>query len=160
MEGLSELDPSYWWLIIGTLLLAVEAFGVPGIGLLFAGIAGIIVGLLVHLNVLAVDDLIAQTGVFLGLTAVLGVLMWKKLKSWRTNPNASESFSNIIGDQAIIGKGGLQAGKVGQATWSGTMMMAMIDEDSQIAHIDEGDVVEIVGVKSSKLIVAPKKQSS
>lgn len=152
------LDPSYLWLIVGALFLAVEAFGIPGLGFLFAGLAAIIVGLLVELAVVADDNIIGQAAWFLGFTVAFAVILWKKLKEWRTT-SSGEEYSNIIGDTAIVGQGGLHEGRTGQAAWSGTTMMAEIAPDCGTDHIMEGDVVEIINIKGSKLIVAPHRTS-
>ncbi len=154
MEG--ELPAAYGWLIAGGLLIALEAFGIPGIGFLFAGLAAIVVGILVQYGALAETDMILQLGVFGGLTGLLAALLWKRLKQWRVNPNATEQFSNIVGDIATVGKGGLQAGKVGQVSWSGTTMMALIDSKHEDGQIEEGTMVEITSVKGNHLIVAPQ----
>lgn len=157
MEG--ELSSAYGWLIAGGVLLALEAFGIPGIGFLFAGLAAIVVGLLVHLEVISPENLVLQAGAFCGITAMLAALLWKTLKNWRTNPEATERFSNIIGDMATVGKGGLEKGSVGQASWSGTTMMAEIDPACSLNSFDEGTLVQITAVKGNHLFVAPRADS-
>ena len=155
----SQLEPAYYWLIAGALFLAIEAFGIPGIGFLFAGLASIVVGLLVNYQIVAEDNLIAQFGWFFGITAVLAAALWKKLQEWRTNPSGSAEFKNIVGDIAVVGKDGLKKGKMGQVNWSGTTMMAEISSKSEKTEFESGDVVEIVEVKGNKLIVAPQSAS-
>lgn len=154
MEG--ELPHAYGWLIAGAVLLALEAFGVPGIGFLFAGLAAILVGLLIHLDVIGADDLLLQGAAFFGFTTALAALLWRKLKAWRTNPNASDSFHNIVGDYATIGRGGLRKGETGQAAWSGTTMMARLDSAASCDELPEGATVTITAVKGNHLIVAPE----
>ena len=154
MEG--ELPNAYGWLIAGAVLLGLEAFGIPGIGFLFAGLAAIAVGLLVHFDVVSATDWVLQAGVFFAITAALAALLWKKLKSWRTNPNATDQFNNIVGDIATIGKGGLKKGEIGQVGWSGTTMMAQIDPNAEIDELPEGMMVTITAVKGNHLFVAPQ----
>lgn len=149
------LDTSHLWLIIGALLLAVEAFGVPGIGFLFAGLSAITVGLLVNFSVFMEQDYVPQIGAFFMLTAVSAIVLWKKLKQWHTAPGKGGEYQNIIGDKAIVGRGGLRKGHTGQVSWSGTTMMAEIDDTTSLDAIKEGAVVKIVAVRGSKLIVAP-----
>ena len=157
MDG--ALSAAYGWLIAGAVLLALEAFGVPGIGFLFAGLAAIVVGLLIHLNVIATDDLILQAAAFFGVTSLLALLLWKKLKQWRTDPQASNQFHNIVGDFATIGKGGLAAGQIGQVSWSGTTMMARLDASCAETELAEGAMVTITTVEGNHLIVAPQTPS-
>lgn len=148
------------WLIAGALLLALEAFGVPGLGFLFAGLAAIVVGVLTHLGTISADDFIMQTAAFSGITALFAFILWKPLKKWRTNPDAKEQFSNIVGDMATVGAGGLERGKVGDVSWSGTTMMAQIDDTCTQEHLAEGLVVRITTVQGNQLIVAPQKDSA
>ncbi len=147
---------SYYWLIAGALLLAIEAFGVPGIGFLFAGLAAVVVGVLIHLGVIDETNQVAQFAAFFAITAAFAALLWKKLKEWRTNPSSSDSYSNMVGDTAIVSGGGLQKGKQGQVSWSGTTMTAEIADDAGAEMLEDATVVTIVAVKGNKLIVAPK----
>lgn len=150
------IEPAQIWLIVGAVMLAIEALGVPGIGFLFAGLAAVFTGLLVHLGVLDAANSGVQIAVFFSATTLLAVLMWKKLKSWRTSPATAGDYRNMIGDVAIVGQDGLSKGKTGQVAWSGTTMMAELSAQSSAQSCAQGDVVEIVEVKGNKLIVAPK----
>jgi membrane protein implicated in regulation of membrane protease activity len=147
-----NLEPAYWWLIAGAVFLAFEAFGIQGIGFLFAGLAAILVGLIVHYDLISHANLIAQFAAFFGITGLLAAVLWKKLKNWRSR-SASGDYRNIIGDMATVGKDGLSRGKIGQVSWSGTTMMAELSADYD--HCDQGAMVEIVSVKGNKLIVKP-----
>lgn len=152
------IGPSNIWLIAGAVLLGIEAFGAPGIGFLFAGLAAVVTGVLVHLEILASDDTLAQVGVFFAITAVLAAVLWKKLKSWRASERCG--YSNMIGDVALVGKGGLQAGTRGQVSWSGTTMVAEMDMHCPVEGFAEGAAVEIVDVKGNVLIVSVRRQTS
>lgn len=151
------IEPAQIWLIVGATCLAVEALGVPGIGFLFAGLAAVLTGLLVHLNVVDVDNTGIQIAVFFAATTVLAVALWKKLKSWRTSPATAGDYRNMIGDRAIVGQDGLKKGEIGQVAWSGTTMMAELSPRAAVSSCAQGEVVEIVEVKGNKLIVAPKQ---
>ncbi len=153
------IDPSQIWLIVGAICLAIEALGIPGIGFLFAGLAAILTGLLVHLNVVDAANNGIQIAVFFATTTLLAVVLWKKLKSWRTNPASAGDYRNMIGDVAIVGQDGLARGKVGQVSWSGTTMMAELSEQSGTISVAQGDAVEIVEIKGNRLIVAPKRMN-
>lgn len=157
MEG--ELPNAYGWLIAGAILLGLEAFGIPGVGFLFAGLAAILVGLAVHLNLIAADDWILQAGVFFGLTTLMAALLWKKIQQWRLNAPTGDQFSNIIGDYATVGKDGLKKGRAGQVSWSGTTMSAQIDPGCALESLEEGAVVIITAVKGNQLFVAPESKA-
>lgn len=148
------LEPAYWWLIAGALFLAIEAFGIQGIGFLFVGLAAIIVGLIVNYHLISPENWIAQFGAFFGIATLMAALLWKKLKSWRTSPHTAADYHNIVGDMATVGKDGLSRGKIGQVSWSGTTMMAELAGDAP-QHCEQGAIVEIVAVKGNKLVVRP-----
>lgn len=149
------LDPTHLWLLVGAICLALEAFGIPGLGFLFAGLAGIVVAVLIHYQIIDEANYVAQLAAFFGLTGLLAAILWKKLKSWRMGSGKHSDYSNIIGDMATIGRDGLFKGRVGQVSWSGTSMMAELADDAPVDGCLEGDMVKIVDVKGNKLIVTP-----
>lgn len=143
---------SVYWLIAGAVLLAFEAFGIPGIGSLFAGIAAILVGALVEIG--AIDPLayITQFGVFGLATAVLAALLWGKLKSWRVNPDAPH-YHNMIGTEAVVTRE-LINDATGEVRWSGALMHARLADKSGSAMV--GTTVVIRAMDGNMLLVAPK----
>lgn len=146
------IPAAYGWLIAAAVLLGLEAFGTPGIGFLFAGLSALVVGILIWLDVIGAENWFAQAGIFFFLTVGFAAILWKKLKEWRMNPNA-EQYSNMIGDMATVSAGGLRKGSVGQVSWSGTTMNAMLSKESEEESLDEGTVVKITAVKGNRLIV-------
>lgn len=153
---MDALEPSHWWLIAAGLFFAIEAFGLPGIGFLFAGLAAIITGILIEYGPLEQDEMLKQTASFMALTAAFTVLLWKKLKRWRTNPSADGHFSNMVGDDATVLADGIHMTRGGKVKWSGTTMMAELSETAEVESIAEGEKVTVVSVKGNCLIVAPK----
>ena len=149
------LAPSILWLLAGAALLALEAFGLPGIGFLFIGLGAIVTGVAIEIGIAAADDYISQFAIFFVTSGALTVLLWRKLKTWHTNPKATERFSNMIGDSAIIGKGGIAPGKEGQAQWSGTTMRAVLAPEITAA-LAEGAAVTIIAVRGNLITVKPR----
>lgn len=143
---------SVYWLIAGAVLLAFEAFGIPGIGSLFAGIAAIFVGALVELGLIDPLSHITQLGVFGLATVVLAALLWNKLKSWRVNPNAPQ-YSNMVGTEATVTRE-LINDAIGEVRWSGTLMRARLADKSGSALV--GATVVVRDTDGNVLIVAPK----
>jgi membrane protein implicated in regulation of membrane protease activity len=139
-------DPAILWLALGALLLALEAFGLPGIGLLFAGLAAIIVGVAVQYEGIAIDDYVLQGAVFFLLTGVFGALLWKRMKQWRMNPKAGE-YNNMVGDIAVVAAGGLTKAQRGHAIWSGTRMKAEIADHEPTERFAEGTELRIAAVE-------------
>lgn len=150
------MSVSSWWLIAGAALMALEAFGIPGIGFFFAGLAAIVVGGLVVSDVIGAESYLIQLSLWFGLTSVMAVALWKPMKRWRLNPNSKDKFSNMVGDTATICGADLAKGAPGKAKWSGTIMSAELAAESAASEIPVGTLVEVVEVRGNTLIVKPK----
>jgi membrane protein implicated in regulation of membrane protease activity len=149
------LAPSILWLLAGAAFLAIDAFGMPGIGFLFIGLGALVTGIAVEAGLAGAGDYVSQFAIFFVTSGVLTALLWRKLKAWRTNPSATERFSNMIGDSATIGKGGIAPGKEGALQWSGTTMRAVLAPEITTA-LAEGAAVTIVAVKGNVVTVKPR----
>ena len=143
---------SVYWLLAGAVLLAFEAFGLPGIGFLFAGIAAIVVGTVVELGVINDLAYITQIGVFFLLTTLLAALLWNKLKSWRVNPNAPH-YHNMIGTEAVVTRE-LFNDALGEVRWSGALMRARLADKT--GSVAVGTAVIIRAMDGNVLLVAAK----
>lgn len=148
------MSASILWLIGGAVLMALEAFGVPGVGFLFAGLAALLTGVLVEIGILGAGQFMAQWAVFLLTTVLLAAMLWKKLKHWRF-PSSGPRYQNMLGDEAIV-VGGLSGDFSGTVRWSGTIMQAKIQHGT-VAELPVGARVTITAVDGNTLIVAPKK---
>ena len=146
------LAPSILWLLAGAALVALEAFG-PGLGFLFIGLGAIATGVTVETGIVASADYVSQIAVFFISSGLFAALLWRKLKTWHTSPETAERYSNMVGDQASAGKGGLTPGKEGQVAWSGTTMRAILVADAPA--VAEGATVTIVAVKGNLVTVKP-----
>lgn len=143
---------SVYWLLAGAVLLALEAFGIPGIGFLFAGIAAILVGALVETALIDPFAIVTQFGVFGLATVLFAVLLWNKMKSWRMNPNAPH-YNNMVGTEAVVTQE-LINDATGEVRWSGALMRARLADKSGNAMA--GSTVIIREVDGNILLVAPK----
>ncbi|TAE79824.1 MAG: hypothetical protein EAZ74_01660 [Alphaproteobacteria bacterium] len=143
------------WLLAAAVMMALEAMGLNGVGVLFGGIAAFVVGVLIELGVIDADATLAQWAVWFALTTIIGWTLYKPLKRFRSNTQGKDQFSNIVGTQARVASGGLMVGKQGKVHWSGTMMGAQIDPSSSQEAFLEGDMVEIIALKGNQLLVAP-----
>lgn len=139
------------WLIAGAVFIAVEIFGIPGLGFLFAGIGALLVGGAVELGLLAPEDLIKQFVLFFALSTISAALLWNKLKR-----KVEINYNNMIGDDAVVVEPGLMGSKEGQVKWSGTLMRAKIDPDCGISVLASESSVVIRRVDGNLLYVAPK----
>ena len=146
------MSPTILWLIAGAAFIALEVFGVPGIGFLFAGIAALIIGGLVEFDILASDDVLLQFALFSIMSLASAALLWKKLKTKRAVP-----YSNMVGTEATVATGGLVGNKEGQVKWSSTLMRAQLMENDGNTTIAEGTTVIIQHVDGNLMFVTPKK---
>ncbi len=150
---LSSLPAPYLWLIAGMVCLALEAFGISGIGFLFAGLAAIVVAVFIELNIVETGAYIAQFAWFFGLTMVWASLLWNPMRRFKIGKNTEPAYQNIVGDTAVVIEAALEKGKRGQVRWSGTVMQAEIAEDEKTTRIEVGSHVHIHAVKGSTLII-------
>lgn len=146
-----ELSHTLLWLIAGVLLLAAEAMGASGIGLLFAGLGALTAGSIATAD--AALTVLEQWVIFLAATALWAIILWKPLQKFR-GKTSNDGYKNIVGDTAYIGAGGLGQNEIGEATWSGTIMKAELAEGA--AAIAPGAAARIVAVSGNTLIVKAK----
>lgn len=145
------MSASILWLIAGAALLALEAFGIPGIGFLFVGLGALGTAVTIEIGVIGTEDYVSQFASFFITSAAFTVLLWKRLKAWRIG-KGQENVGNMVGDNAIVGKNGLTRGKEGQVTWSGTTMRAVLAADAADS-IAAGTQVTITAVKGTLVTV-------
>ncbi len=150
---LANIDPIHIWLAVGAVFMLLEAFGASGIGLFFAGIASVVVAAFIKWGLVAPESSTLQFAWWFGLTSVIGVVLWKPMKKWRTSSSSTDSFSNMVGDTAIIVEGDLLKNTQGKAKWSGTVMTAELDSDAEVDLLKEGEIAEIVEVKGNILLL-------
>ena len=142
------LSFSLVWLIIGIAAMLIEILAIiPGIGILFMGLAALSVSILVSTEMGAGLSLVGQSAWFFGLTVVFAVVLWKPLKRWRISSAKSETYNNMVGDKAVVVENPLQQGVMGKVRWSGTVMNAKLHENITTAALDA--TVEIVAVEGN-----------
>lgn len=149
------LQPAHLWLLAGAFFLAIEVLGASGIGFLFAGLAAIVTAIVIESGLISNAQPLLHLGCFFALTALFAALLWKRLTHFRSSTKGG--YSNMIGDVALVGKGGLVVGVTGQVSWSGTTMMAEISPKSEETSFAQGAAVEIVDVKGNVLIVVARR---
>lgn len=150
------MTPTTLWLIAGVAFMLMEAFGLPGVGFMFAGLGAIMTGVGLQFGLIAEDATTAQWTVFFIATAFWAWLLWKPLQRFHLNRQARQ-YQNMVGDTAYAGSSGLKKGAAGEATWSGTIMKAELAADAGVESIPGGAAVVIVDVKGATLVVKPKQ---
>lgn len=147
------MTAAIWWLLAGGIMVALEAFILPGIGLLFAGLAAIVVGAAVQMELVA--NPYAQAGLFLALTGAWAALLWKPLKKFHRGSHKGAGYQNIVGTTAAVINEPLVKGKKGQVRWSGTNMQAVLDPHALTDNVAVGQEVTVVAIEGIVLTVRP-----
>lgn len=147
------MAPSIIWLLTGALFLALEAFGAPGIGFLFAGLGAILTGLLIELDIIAATDYVLHFAAFFINSSLLAFLLWNKVKRLRAPTGQRGEYSNIIGDDAVT-IGTLAPDHTGEVRWSGTLMKAKLEAGSE--PLAGGADVVITAIQGNVLTVKAK----
>ncbi len=151
------IHPSFLWLIAGVVSIALEAFGISGIGFFFAGLAALCVGVFVELAVIGPEQIVLQLAVFGLFTAGWAFLLWKPMRKFRLSfGGRSSGYSNIVGETAIVTGAGLTPRTPGNVVWSGTVMKAELSDKAGDIEVTVGSQVMIVAVRGATLVVDPK----
>ncbi len=132
------------WTIIGMLLMSLEIFGLPGLGILFAGFSAITVAATIYFDPALIDDIGSQLVYFFIYTIMWTAILWFPLNKFIQYGDSGD-YTNIIGTYATV-NGMLVRGEVGEVSWSGTKVRAMIDPDSQIEEIADKTHVKVSAV--------------
>jgi membrane protein implicated in regulation of membrane protease activity len=145
----------YIWLAIAVGFMLLEAFGMPGIGMMFAGLGALTSGLGVLSTLVAQDSYAVQLIIFFTSSLLWALLLWKPLQNMRVGKPEAE-YRNIVGDVAYVGTGGVTRERGGEVTWSGTIMRAELSKDTPVNEVLAGTQVVITAVHGATLVVTPK----
>lgn len=133
------------WLIAGFVLLILEVF-IPGVFLMWWGLAGIVVAGLVALTAISTSW---QFIVFAILALIFSFLWWRYQSQQDKKANDDSNLNQL--DHAMLGKQGVVAevlangtlrGKFGDTTWK-----------VQGENLNVGDRIEVVAVQGINLDV-------
>lgn len=149
------MEAAYIWFLASILFFFVEAFGVSGIGLLFAAIAAFCVGIVLQMGFLDSANPISQGATFFSLTAFWAAVLWKPMKNIHFG-KPRRRHHDMVGRIAVVGEEGLYKGKTGNVTWSGTTMRARMADDAAMDEAVAGEELMIVKVDGSTLVLAEK----
>jgi membrane protein implicated in regulation of membrane protease activity len=132
------------WSIIGMILMALEIFGIPGIGILFTGFSAITVAFTIYLDAQLIDDIAAQLLYFFFYTVVWAAILWIPMNKF-IQYNDNGDYTNIINTYATT-HNDMKKGDFGEVMWSGTKVRAMIEEDNLDEEIPAKTTVKIASV--------------
>lgn len=148
------------WLLAGAILVAIEVFTVPGLGLFLAGLGAMSTGIVIRLGIVDTGNTAAQFCWFFALTTVWTASLWRMFRKFRLSLHTKgrkegTEIIGLVGSQAIINEPGLKRGETGQVRWSGTLMSAVLHEKTQEDFLPAGSSVLIESVSGTLLTVSP-----
>lgn len=146
----------YVWLAVGVLLVAADAIGLTGLGLMFAGLGALMAGVAIQIGAVDSAAHVEQGIIFIGTTALWALALWKPMQKMRVG-NKHHEYNNIVGETAYVGSNGIDRHKGGEVTWSGTIMKAQIAKTAHVDKIEAGAQVTIVEVSGATLFVKPRE---
>lgn len=150
-----DFSPATIWMLVGGILLVTEFIWIPGVGMIFIGLGAILVGVLLQYGIIVTP--IAQATSFFSISALCGAILWKPFKRMHSGPG--DGYADMVGSTAVVGADRLEKGKVGQVTWSGTVMQARIAKVCALESIESGSPVKIMKVESGVLEVIAENNS-
>ena len=148
-----EFDAATIWFLAGGALIAIEVFLVSGIGIFFAGLGAITVGLILLFK--PDYSTVAQFTWFFASTALWAAVLWKPFKSFYSAPD--HGHNDMIGRNVTVGPEGLTKEKKGSVKWSGTMMNARLSDSATIENAEAGAELVILSVSGGTLEVSDKR---
>lgn len=140
------MDDIVIWSFIGMVLMALEIFGIPGVGILFAGFAAITVAVLIYRDPSLNENIGWQLIYFFISTAFWSAVLWIPLNKWIDYSNKKDDYTNMIGSLATTNIE-MAKGKKGEIFWSGTTVNAFIHPscpDDIIAEKTEVKIVDVI----------------
>lgn len=149
------MEQWHYWYLLSVLLFVLEAAAIPGIGLFFAALGALTLGLFVQVGLFPHSDWLVQTTAFFFLTGLWAIALWKPLQKMRIRRAAKgDNHHDVIGRHAEVGPGGIVKGKKGNAYWSGALLTARLADDAGISSAAAGEELKVVAVDGSTLILA------
>lgn len=147
-------DYTFFWMILGFLLIVADLTFLPGIGAFFVGLGAITTYILLKLEFVGTNDLV-QVLCFLTTTLAWTCILWIPLKKFASSKH-SNTYNNMVGEDAIVFEEELLVGKSGNIKWSGVVLKAeLIGKPDEKAMI--GETVVINSVKGNVVYVRRKE---
>lgn len=151
-----QTHQSGFWIALGFLLLVSEVllFGFTTIIFLFAGIGGLVTGLLMSSGVLP-ETWIAGVSCFGISTGIVSVLLWKPMSKLQDNnaPTQSQS-SDLIGYEFVLQED-ISHTSTGQHRYSGIDWKVELDATAGVESLSAGQRVAVVSLDAGIFRIKP-----
>ena len=148
---------SGFWVALGFALLAAEVliFGFTTLILMFAGIGGIVTGLLMMAGVLP-ETWIAGVSAFGIATGISAVLLWKPMQKLQSSATPQQQQSNDFQGLEFVLADPVSVTSPGRHRYSGIDWRVEIDDSSEDKEIAAGERVRVVSAQVGVFKVARK----
>lgn len=145
------------WLLIGVIFIIIEFSKIPGIGFLFLGLGSLTTSALISSYSEITDYQIATFGL---VSFAWFLVLWWPLKKFvyskKKGNSINQGYFDLVGNQVTVFNQSIEPGKIGQVSWSGTIMNAKLS-NSEKEQGKPGDVLYVLEVKGNILICSHKK---
>jgi membrane protein implicated in regulation of membrane protease activity len=149
----SIVNISFFWLMLGGLLLILELFLINSIYLLFSVAGAFILSVLLQFNYIKNSDIFLQLFVFSVISAICSLVFYYNRKNIAAN---NVPFDNLIGNEVQVIADSFNDNIIGKVKWSGTIMNAKIANGSYLNSSNDAKYV-IINIEGNILIIGEKK---
>ena len=140
------------WSLIGIILLAIECFIMPSMGIIFTGFAAICVaGTIYHSPEIMMGAIGTQLFYFFIFTGLWGGILWMPMRHF-LGYAAEDLYKNVIGSFGTLHEA-LKKNEIGLLNWSGSLVKAKIDPQSSADELKAKSYVRITAIEDGVYIV-------
>ncbi len=149
---LSEISMIQWWLTISMVCIIIEFANIPNVGFLFLSLGGLSTAVILKNYPYLLKY---QYIVFGFASSVWLIILWYPLQLYVCVKHNKYEYFDMVGKKVVVYSDELLVGKIGQVSWSGTIMNATLSKDTvKLSH--KGDVLYIIQVDGNVLICTAK----
>lgn len=148
-----SINSGTFWFICAAILILLEVVAGFTVTLLFAALSAFTLGILIEINFVPQNNIVAHLTYFCGFTLFWLALFYKPLRELIKKHHNQNNYSNIVGNDAVVSGAGLKKGEMGQVKWSGSLFNAQIRDGSDLSEIAADQAVTIVEIKGNTFIV-------
>ncbi|WPX96552.1 NfeD family protein [Candidatus Bandiella euplotis] len=146
----NQLD---FWYLLGALLLIMEMLMGGTIIMFFAGIAAFSVAFVIRFDVVTLNSIISQVGMFCAFLCFWSISLWKPARYIVNLNKPAKDYNNFEGSVAVVYSDELDNKKVGEIKWSGAVCKAKLTAVNGVAPVRKGDNVKIISVENNVFLV-------
>lgn len=147
-------NPDTAWIALSIILFLAELL-FRGLGVIFASLGALTVGVLMYLKMISLPTMEMQLSYFLGFTAGWTILLWNKV-GFRS---ADSSLKRLVGSKGTVCFGGLKKGRKGKVKISGKRYKAKLSPSVSVPKVKGGTQIWVHSFDGKILLVGPTPSS-